>query len=210
MNADIKKEIRDNIGDFLLVSLVLFPFIILLILAIQQECKKDQDFKQLNEQLSQIQSNLEIQPTTVILQLPEDSFVYDTQGGAVTGDSQISFNTGSDNLSFKISYPNGLERGSTSVELYSEKNKGTYQIKHKTRDENVTSVKLLISGLDTSLNWFLNQTRISPSENRELEVEITPQRSLLFDETLSRTTILIGYSPKDNSIQDGIILEYIP
>ena len=94
--------------------------------------------------------------------------------------------------------------------MSSERNKNTYQIKQETHSETVTSIKLLISGLDTSLNWYLNQTRVNPSENGELEIELTPQSDWLVDTKLQVTKTLIGYNSKDNSIQDGIILKYIP
>lgn len=208
MNANIKRTILENLGPLIWISLILSLAIIPTIVS---EHNESQAFKQLNEQLSQTQSTLKIQPATVNLQLSEDSFIYDEQGGAIIGNSQVSFNKESNNLSFKISYPVSiLKRNSTTVELSSERNKNTYQIKQETHSETVTSIKLLISGLDTSLNWYLNQTRVNPSENGELEIELTPQSDWLVDTKLQVTKTLIGYSPKDNSIQDGIILKYIP
>lgn len=208
MNADIKRKILESLGPLVWISLILSLAIIPTIVS---EHNESQAFKQLNEQLSQTQSTLKIQPATVNLQLSEDSFIYDEQGGAIIGNSQVSFNKESNNLSFKISYPVSiLKRNSTTVELSSERNKNTYQIKQETHSETVTSIKLLISGLDTSLNWYLNQTRVNPSENGELEIELTPQSDWLVDTKLQVTKTLIGYSPKDNSIQDGIILKYIP
>lgn len=208
MNANIKRTILENLGPLIWISLILSLAIIPTIVS---EHNESQAFKQLNEQLSQTQSTLKIQPATVNLQLSEDSFIYDEQGGAIIGNSQVSFNKESNNLSFKISYPVSiLKRNSTTVELSSERNKNTYQIKQETHSETVTSIKLLISGLDTSLNWYLNQTRVNPSENGELEIELTPQSGWLVDTKLQATKTLIGYSPKDNSIQDGITLKYIP
>lgn len=208
MNANIKRTILENLGPLIWISLILSLAIIPTIVS---EHNESQAFKQLNEQLSQTQSTLKIQPATVNLQLSEDSFIYDEQGGAIIGNSQVSFNKESNNLSFKISYPVSiLKRNSTTVELSSERNKNTYQIKQETHSETVTSIKLLISGLDTSLNWYLNQTRVNPSENGELEIELTPQSDWLVDTKLQVTKTLIGYSPRDNSIQDGIILKYIP
>lgn len=208
MNANIKRTILENLGPLIWISLILSLAIIPTIVS---EHNESQAFKQLNEQLSQTQSTLKIQPATVNLQLSEDSFIYDEQGGAIIGNSQVSFNKESNNLSFKISYPVSiLKRNSTTVELSSERNKNTYQIKQETHSETVTSIKLLISGLDTSLNWYLNQTRVNPSENGELEIELTPQSDWLVDTKLQVTKTLIGYSPRDNSIKDGIILKYIP
>lgn len=207
MDTDTKEEIIENIPLFLSIGFIIF---FTLGPAILFRHIESQAFKRLNEQLSQVQSNIEIQSITVNLALPENSFVYDEQGGIMTDDSQILFNKESDSLSFKISYPNGIERDSKSIELYKEKNKNTYQIKSKEYNERVASVKLLISSLNTSLNWYQDQTRINPSENGELEVTLTPQFDFLGDVKFSATTTLIGYSPKDNSIQDGIILKYIP
>lgn len=208
MNANIKRKILENLGPLIWISLILS---LAIIPAIVSEHNENQAFEQLNEQLSQTQSTLKIQPATVNLQLSEDSFIYDEQGGAIIGNSQVSFNKESNNLSFKISYPVSiLKRDSTTVELSSERNKNTYQIKQETHSETVTSIKLLISGLDTSLNWYLNQTRVNPSENGELEIELTPQSDWLVDTKLQVTKTLIGYNSKDNSIQDGIILKYIP
>lgn len=208
MNANIKRKILENLGPLIWISLILS---LAIVPAIVSEHNESQAFKQLNEQLSQTQSTLKIQPATVNLQLSEDSFIYDEQGGAIIGNSQISFNKESNNLSFKISYPVSIsKRNSTTVELSSERNKNTYQIKQETHSETVTSIKLLISGLDTSLNWYLNQTRVNPSENGELEIELTPQSDWLVDTKLQVTKTLIGYNSKDNSIQDGIILKYIP
>ena len=208
MNANIKRKILENLGPLIWISLILS---LAIVPATIYEHTENQEFKQLSGQLSQTQSTLKIQSATVNLQLSEDSFIYDEQGGVVTGDSQVSFNKESNNLSFKISYPiSTLKRDSTTVELSSERNKNTYQIKQETHSETVTSIKLLISGLDTSLNWYLNQTKVNPSENGELEIELTPQSDWLVDTKLQVTKTLIGYSPKDNSIQDGIILKYIP
>lgn len=209
MNADIKRKILENLGPLIWISLILSLAIIPTIVS---EHNENQTFKRLNEKLSQIHSNIEIQSTTVNLDLLGDSFVYDEQGGTMTGNSQISFNKESNSLIFKVSYPSGLERSSKTVELYSERNKNTYQIKSGKYkcNEGVTSITLLISGLNTSLNWFLNQTRISPSENGELEVTLEPRSDPLSNDYLQVTRILIGYSPKNNSIQDGIILKYIP
>lgn len=210
MNADKKEEILDGVRIFLLIgfiiSLVLIPTVII-------ESHKRRALEKLNRQLSQVQSKLEIKATTVNLQLPGDSFIYDEQGGTVTGDSQVSFNKESNKLNFKISYPRGLERSSKSIELSNKRNKNIYQVKHETHDDNVNSIKILISGLDTSLNWYLDQTRVNPSENGELEIELTPRTNWItnwLDTPLQMTKILIGYSQKDNSIQDGIILKYIP
>lgn len=209
MNADIKRKILENLGPLIWISLI---FSLAAILTTVFEHNESQAFKKLNEQLSQVHSNIEIQSTTANLVLLGDSFVYDEQGGTITGNSQISFNKENNSLIFKVSYPSGLERSSKTVELYRERNKSTYQIKsgkYKCK-EGVASITLLISGLDTSLNWFLNQTRISPSENGELEVTLEPQSDPLSNDYSQVTRILIGYSPKDNSIQDGIILKYIP
>ena len=209
MNADIKRKILENLGPLIWISLILSLAIIPTIVS---EHNESQAFKQLNEQLSQVHSNIEIQSTTANLALLGDSFVYDEQGGTMTGNSQISFNKESNSLIFKISYPSGLERSSKTVELYREKDKSTYQIKSGKYkcNEGVASITLLISGLDTSLNWFLTQTRISPSENGELEVTLEPRSDPFSNDSLQVTRALIGYSPKDNSIQDGIILKYIP
>lgn len=62
--------------------------------------------KKIAKQLSSIQSRINVQPTTISLSLPTDSFVYDAQGGGVVGDSLMSFNEGSHGLSFHVSYPN--------------------------------------------------------------------------------------------------------
>lgn len=209
MKADKRAEIFEWVCTFFVIGLILFLTLGLTIIFKHNE---NQAFKRLNEKLSQIHSNIEIQSKTANLALLGDSFVYDEQGGTMTGNSQISFNKESNSLIFKVSYPSGLERSSKTVELYRERNKSTYQIKSGKYkcNEGVASITLLISGLNTSLNWFLNQTRISPSENGELEVTLEPRSDPLSNDYLQVTRILIGYSPRDNSIQDGIILKYIP
>lgn len=170
--------------------------------------------------LSSIQSNIKVQPTTVSLKLPENSFIYGEQGGTVTGDSQMSFDAGSDELSFKVSYPSKNKRKSFDMKLSGEKSNTTYQIKNETKRENVYYICLKVSGLNTSLKWFLNEKEVTPSPNGTLEITLQRQISaensidtintMLYSEFLLPKIALIGYSPKDNSIQDGIILKYIP
>ena len=55
--------------------------------------------------LSAIDSNITVQPTQVSFSLKADSFVYDEQGGTVIGDSLMSFNAGSNDLTFGVSFP---------------------------------------------------------------------------------------------------------
>ena len=55
--------------------------------------------------LSAIESNITVKPTHVSLSLKADSFVYDEQGGSVIGDSLMSFNAWSNDLTFGVSFP---------------------------------------------------------------------------------------------------------
>lgn len=81
------------------------------------QVRDEQAVKRITTMLSSMQSSIEVQPTTVSLFLPTESFVYGTNGGAVVGDSLMSFNTGSNELSFRVSYPNGNKQKSFPLRL---------------------------------------------------------------------------------------------
>lgn len=119
--------------------------------------------------LSAIESNITVQPTKVSLSLVTDSFVYDEQGGSVIGDSLMSFNTGSNDLSFGVSFPreSGKQR-SVAVSLSGKRDGAKYLLAVK-KSSWIRSVDFQVSGLDTSLNWYLDGKRVIPSADGVLE-----------------------------------------
>lgn len=170
------------------------------------QVRDEQAVKRITTMLSSMQSSIEVQPTTVSLFLPTESFVYGTNGGAVVGDSLMSFNTGSNELSFRVSYPNGNKQKSFEVKLSGSRDGSKYQLTHDTEDDTIVSVRVFISGLDTSLNWYLDSKRVMPSEDGKLEVWLPKSDSGEFYK--SPNSVLVGYSGVDNSLRDGIILSY--
>lgn len=163
--------------------------------------------KKIAKSLSSIQSRINVQPTTISLILPTDSFVYDAQGGGVVGDSLMSFNEGSHDLSFHVSYPNGSEQKSLEVRLSGARVGATYTL---TKDDTVRSVQFRVFGLDTALVWYVDGKRVMPSEDGSVEVSlpkyVDPSRSSAHDSLYF--TCLVGYSAVDNSVRDGVIIRY--
>ena len=151
-----------------------------------------------------------MQPTTISLSLPTDSFVYDAQGGGVIGDSLMSFNEGSHDLSFHVSYPNGSEQKSLEVRLSGARVGATYTLMKETKDDTVRSVQFRVFGLDTALVWYVDGKRVMPSEDGSVEVSlpkyVDPSRSSANDSLYF--TCLVGYSAVDNSVRDGVIIRY--
>lgn len=166
--------------------------------------------KKIAKSLSSIQSRINVQPTTISLSLPTDSFVYDAQGGGVVGDSLMSFNEGSHDLSFHVSYPNGSEQKSLEVRLSGARVGATYTLTKETKDDTVRSVQFRVSGLDTALVWYMDGNRVMPSEDGSMEVSlpkyVDPARSSAYESLYF--TCLVGYSAVDNSVQDGVIIRY--
>lgn len=117
----------------------------------------------------------------------------------------IIHNTGSNELSFRVSYPKGNEQRSFEVKLSGSRDGVKYQLTHETKDDTIVSVRVFISGLDTSLNWYLDRKRVMPSSEGTLEVWLPKPDNVIYS---SPNIVLVGYSGVDNSLQDGIILSY--
>lgn len=170
----------------------------------------DSQAKKIAKSLASIQSRINVQPTTISLSLPTDSFVYDAQGGGVIGDSLMSFNEGSHDLSFHVSYPNGSEQKSLEVRLSGARVGATYTLMKETKDDTVHSVQFRVFGLDTALVWYVDGKRVMPSEDGSVEVSlpkyVDPARSSAHDSLYF--TCLVGYSEVDNSVRDGVIIRY--
>lgn len=166
--------------------------------------------KKIAKSLSSIQSRINAQPTIISLSLPTDSFVYDAQGGGVVGDSLMSFNEGSHDLSFHVSYPNGSEQKSLEVRLSGARVGATYTLTKETKDDTVRSVQFRVFGLDTALVWYVDGKRVMPSEDGSVEVSlpkyVDPARSSAHESLYF--TCLVGYSAVDNSVRDGVIIRY--
>lgn len=155
--------------------------------------------------LSAIESNITVQPTQVSLSLKADSFVYDEQGGSVIGDSLMSFNAGSNDLTFGVSFPrDDGEQKSVRVSLSGKRDGANYLFAVK-KSSWIRSVDFQVSGLDTSLNWYLDRKRVMPSSDGTLEVWLPKPDNVIYS---SPNIVLVGYSGVDNSLQDGIILSY--
>lgn len=206
------KEDREENSGFLGALIVASPILLTVALLASAfaihfclQVSDEQQVKHTAMLLSSTQSSIEVQPTIVSLSLPAESFVYDANGGAVAGDSLVSFNTGSNELSFRVSYSKGNERKSFEVKLSGSRDGVKYQLTHDTEDDTIVSVRVLISGLDTSLNWYLDRKRVMPSSDGTLEVWLPKPDNVIYS---SPNIVLVGYSGVDNSLQDGIILSY--
>lgn len=200
------KEVR--CGGFILgIGFFLMIFVLSYLIVSYPDRVADSQAKKIAKSLSSIQSSIKVQPTTISLRLPTDSFVYDTQGG---GDSLMSFNEGSHDLSFHVSYPNGSEQKALEVRLSGVRVCATYTLTKKTKDATVHSVQFRVSGLDTALVWYMDGNRVMPSEDGSMEVSlpkyVDPARSSAYESLYF--TCLVGYSAVDNSVQDGVIIRY--
>ena len=155
-----------------------------------------------DKQLSVIESNITVQPATVSLSLVTDSFVYDEQGGSVIGDSLMSFNAGSNELSFGVSFPreSGKQR-SVAVSLSGTRDGAKYLFAVK-KSSWIRSVDFQLSGLDTSLNWYLDGKRVFPSADGVLATSYNFRQG-------NGYIILMGYNGKDNSVRDGVIIKLV-
>lgn len=155
-----------------------------------------------DKSLSVIESNIVVQPTQVSLSLKTDSFVYDEQGGTVIGDSLMSFNTGSNDLSFGVSYP--LDSGkqkSVKVSLSGKREGAKYLFAVKKANW-LKSVDFQVSGLETSLNWYLDGKRVIPSDDGTISTSYAFRQGKGY-------IILIGYSGVDNSVRDGVVIKVV-
>lgn len=152
--------------------------------------------------LSAIESNITVQPTNVSLRLATDSFVYDEQGGSVIGDSLMSFNAGSNELSFGVSFPreSGKQR-SVAVSLSGKREGAKYLFAVK-KSSWIRSVDFQLSGLDTSLNWYLDGKRVFPSDDGVLSTSYAFWQGKGY-------IILMGYNGKDNSVRDGVVIKLV-
>lgn len=143
--------------------------------------------------LSSVSSNITVQPTQVSLSLATDSFVYDEQGGSVIGDSLMSFNAaGSNDLSFGVSYPlNSGKQKSVKVSLSGKRDGAKYQF--VVRKANwLKSVEFQVSGLDTSLNWYLDGKRVIPSDDGIISTSYEFRQG-------KWSILLMGYNSVDGS-----------
>lgn len=121
------KEARCS-GFIFGIGLFLIIFVLSYLMVQYPDMVADSQAKKIAKSLSSIQSRINVQPTTISLSLPTDSFVYDAQGGGVIGDSLMSFNEGSHDLSFHVSYPNGSEQKSLEVRLSGARVGATYTL----------------------------------------------------------------------------------
>lgn len=155
-----------------------------------------------DKSLSAIESNITVKPTKVSLSLAADSFVYDEQGGSVIGDSLMSFNTGSNDLSFGVSYPrdSGKQR-TVAVSLSGKRDGAKYQFAVN-KSSWIKSVDFQVSGLDTSLNWYLDGKRVIPSDDGIISTSYEFRQGKWY-------IILMGYSSVDGSVRDGVIIKVV-
>lgn len=152
--------------------------------------------------LSAIDSNITVQPTQVSLSLKADSFVYDEQGGTVIGDSLMSFNAGSNDLTFGVSFPReDGEQKSVRVSLSGKRDSAKYLFAVK-KSGWIRSVDFQVSGLDTSLNWYLDGKRVFPSDDGVISTSYVFMQGKGY-------IILIGYNGKDNSVRDGVVIKLV-
>ena len=203
------KEVR-CVGFIFGIGLFLVIFVLSYLMVSYPDMVAGSQAKKIAKSLSSIQSRINVQPTTISLSLPTDSFVYDAQGGGVVGDSLMSFNEGSHDLSFHASYPNGSEQKSLEVRLSGSRVGATYTLMKETKDDTVHSVQFRVYGLDTALVWYVDGKRVMPSEDGSVEVSlpkyVDPARSSAHDSLYF--TCLVGYSEVDNSVRDGVIIRY--
>lgn len=152
--------------------------------------------------LSAIDSNITVQPTQVSLSLKADSFVYDEQGGTIIGDSLMSFNAGSNDLSFGVSFPReDGEQRSVTVSLSGKRDSAKYLLAVK-KSGWLRSVDFQVSGLDTSINWYLDGKRVFPSDEGVISTSYAFRQGKGY-------ILLLGYSGKDNSVRDGVIIKLV-
>ena len=152
--------------------------------------------------LSAIDSNITVQPTQVSLSLKADSFVYDEQGGTVIGDSLMSFNAGSNDLSFGVSFPReDGEQRSVTVSLSGKRDSAKYLLAVK-KSGWLRSVDFQVSGLDTSINWYLDGKRVFPSDEGVISTSYAFRQGKGY-------IILIGYSSADSSVCDGVVIKVV-
>lgn len=203
------KEARCS-GFIFGIGLFLIIFVLSYLMVSYPDMVAGSQAKKIAKSLSSIQSRINVQPTTISLSLPTDSFVYDTRGGGVVGDSLMSFNEGSHSLRFRVSYPNGSEQKSLEVRLSGSRVGATYTLMKETKDDTVRSVQFRVFGLDTALVWYVDGKRVMPSEDGSVEVSlpkyVDPARSSAHDSLYF--TCLVGYSEVDNSVRDGVIIRY--
>lgn len=152
--------------------------------------------------LSAIDSNITVQPTQVSLSLKADSFVYDEQGGTVIGDSLMSFNAGSNDLTFGVSFPReDGEQKSVRVSLSGKRDSAKYLFAVK-KSGWIRSVDFQVSGLDTSINWYLDGKRVIPSDDGTISTSYAFRQGKGY-------IILMGYNGKDNSVRDGVVIKLV-
>lgn len=203
------KEVRCS-GFVSGIGLFLMIFVLSYLMVSYPDMVAGSQAKKIAKSLSSIQSRINVQPTTISLSLPTDSFVYDAQGGGVVGDSLMSFNEGSHDLRFHVSYPNGSEQKSFDVRLSGACVGATYTLTKETKDDTVSFVHFRVSGLDTALVWYVDGKRVMPSVDGSVEVSlpkyVDPARSSAHDSLYF--TCLVGYSEVDNSVRDGVIIRY--
>lgn len=152
--------------------------------------------------LSAIDSNITVQPTQVSLSLKADSFVYDEQGGTVIGDSLMSFNAGSNDLTFGVSFPReDGEQKSVRVSLSGKCDGAKYLFAVK-KSGWIRSVDFQVSRLDTSLNWYLDGKRVVPSDDGAISTSYAFRQGKGY-------IILMGYSGDNNSVRDGVVIKFV-
>jgi hypothetical protein len=152
--------------------------------------------------LSSVASNITVQPAQVSLSLATDSFVYDEQGGSVVGDSLMSFNAGSNELNFGVSYPiNSGKQKSVKVSLSGKRDGAKYLFTVK-KARMIKSVEFQVSGLDNSLNWYLDGKRVIPSDDGILSTSYEFRQGKWY-------IILMGYNSVDGSVSDGVIIKIV-
>ena len=203
----VDKEQGSSLKDCLLIlASVCAMMLIAFMLPICSEMYASSKVKKVANLLSSVQSSITVQPTTVVLHLPTDSFVYGEQGGAVVGDSLMAFNEGSNELSFNVSYPSGDVQRSFDVRLSGARDSSTYKLTREAKNPIVVSVQFRVYGLDSSAVWYADGKRVMPSEDGSIYVTI-PKHDANWEE-LNDTVCLVGYSGVDNSLRDGVIISY--
>ena len=194
------KEARCS-GFIFAIGLFLIIFVLSYLMVQYPDMVADSQANKIAKSLSSIQSRINVQPTTISLSLPTDSFVYDAQGGGVIGDSLMSFNAGSNDLSFGVSYPlNSGKQKSVEVSLSGKRDGAKYLFTVK-KARMIKSVEFQVSGLDTSLNWYLDGRRVIPSDDGILSASYEFRQG-------NGYIILRGYG-SDNRLCDGVIIKIV-
>ena len=193
----------DWLHDIALFSIILLTLLLVPLCTTMYARSK---VKKTENLLSSVKSSITVQPTTVALHLPTDSFVYGEKGGAIVGDSQMAFNEGSNELSFHVSYPTGDAQKSFDVRLSGARDGSTYKLMSEAKKSVVDSVKFRVSGLDNSSVWYADGKRVMPSEDGS--IYFTLPKSGDDCEAFRYTVCLVGYSGVDNSLRDGVIVSY--